>query len=94
MSKMTMNEEVHVIVDGVRESELDAIVAACDPYKIVAFVPAEEEDENRVEYERIYHRFGDRITLYAGDVCLLLEAYFGKYPNGRFYDAGVLDAGH
>lgn len=78
--------DVHVIVDTVDESLFDAIVARCNPSKIVAFVTAEEEDSVRCEYERIYHRFGDTITLYAGHVPLLFAAYVQKYPRAHFYD--------
>lgn len=77
---------MHVLVDTVDESLFDAIVARFDPYKIVAFVSTEEEDRVRCEYERIYHRFGNTITLYAGNVPLLFAAYVQKYPRDNFYD--------
>jgi hypothetical protein len=71
----------------VDEAQFDAITEALDPYKIAAFVPAEHEEEHRNEYERIYWRFGDRITLYAGDVEKLYEAYVAKNdPDDLFVE--------
>ena len=72
---MTKGARLHVIVDAVDEKHFDYIAAEWDPYKIAIFVSAEQEDVHRTEYERIYWRFRDQITLYAGDVQMLISAY-------------------
>lgn len=49
-------------------SLIDALIKKYDPEKVVIFVSAEKEDVERAEYERVYREYGDKITLYAGDV--------------------------
>lgn len=37
------------------------------PVKIIILVTSEQEDEERIKYEKLYPRYKDQISLYAGD---------------------------
>lgn len=75
----------HVIVDTVSRLLFDELIEMYDPEKIVVIVSSEDEDEYRREYEKIYHLFKDRITLYAGEKQSLVDAYKINHPDVGLY---------
>lgn len=74
-----------MVVDTVSSRLFDEIFETFNPHKIVVIVSAEDEDEYRTEYEKIYSRYGNSITLYAGDVSSLYFAYANNHPLETLY---------
>lgn len=75
----------HILIGEVAESLLDDIVLQFDPFKIAVFVDTLEEEKQRDLYEKIYWKFKDRLTMYAGDVQSLIKSYMSKYPDDHSF---------
>jgi hypothetical protein len=76
-----------VLAMGYDECSIEKLLAASDPYaarlKIVAF--AADDDDNRRSYEQyIFPLYGDRVTLYEGDIATNLLAYVQMRPRRDF----------
>ena len=64
---------------------LDHVFQRWNPYKIALFVTAEEEDMQRSIYEKIYHKYNDTLTLYSGDIKMLMDSYTQKMKSDEIY---------
>jgi hypothetical protein len=84
---MTSNIPCVTALIGFDEKVVVKILADETVTKIVVF--DEDDDENRKEYEKIYAKYGDRVTLYEGSVPDHLEEYFKN--RGAFHRMEILE---
>lgn len=80
-----MGEQKHILINIVDECLIDSIIKIYDPKKIVIFATDEEEFQAREEFERLYPKYKDLITLYEGGVTLNTRAYMERNKDAAVF---------